>query len=244
MTPDELIAVACPKIGSMGSAFYFAPETLEKGKQLGLDGFRFYFLGRGGVLGDVEPRVVASAFGYFEPSLLARMWSSAKEVVSPRDAGRAYLECCRDFGRARLASLPGLNELCQAAEKVNDAADPAGLALYAGISAEPLADDLPARAMQLVAVLRELRGSAHLLAVVATGLEPRTAHYLRRPGDLGLFGWSADDTPTPTEEDRRKLSEADTMTDRLVRPPYSVLDEAEREALVRGLERMETALST
>ena len=57
MTPTELVQAACPKIGSLGGAFYFDKETLAKGKELGLDGFRFYFLGRGGVLGDVEPRV-------------------------------------------------------------------------------------------------------------------------------------------------------------------------------------------
>ena len=79
MTVDELIAQASPIIGAMGSAFYFVPETVAVGKANGLDGFRFYFLGRGGVLGDVEPAVVASAFGYFAPAVVARMWSSARD---------------------------------------------------------------------------------------------------------------------------------------------------------------------
>ena len=61
--------------GDIGSAFYFHPDTVAKAKSLGLDGFRMYFLGRGGVLGDVEPAVVSSAFGYFEPGLLAHMWN-------------------------------------------------------------------------------------------------------------------------------------------------------------------------
>jgi hypothetical protein len=42
MTPDELIAAVAAPIGSIGSSFYFAPETLAAGKELGLDGFRFY----------------------------------------------------------------------------------------------------------------------------------------------------------------------------------------------------------
>jgi len=61
MTPDELVAAACPKIRDLGFAYYFVPETLAKGDALGLDLFHFYVLGRGGVLGDVESGVVASA---------------------------------------------------------------------------------------------------------------------------------------------------------------------------------------
>jgi len=104
MTPQQLITAACPKIGALGSAFYFQPATLATGKEKGLDGFRFYILGRGGVLGDVEAPVITSAFGYFEPSLVARLWDSARAVVAPRDAGRLYMACCQEFGR-----IPGMN---------------------------------------------------------------------------------------------------------------------------------------
>ena len=83
MDSMALVQAACPKIGDLGSAFYFDPATVAKGKELGLDGFRFYFLGRGGVLGDVEPRVVQAAFGYFEPRLIAKIWDSARERMPP-----------------------------------------------------------------------------------------------------------------------------------------------------------------
>ena len=66
------------------AVFYFAPSTVAVGKEHGLDGFRFYFLGRGGVLGDVESQVVASAFGYFEPGLGDKMWD-----VGQREDGRS-----------------------------------------------------------------------------------------------------------------------------------------------------------
>ncbi|MEL7158325.1 MAG: hypothetical protein AAFN30_17235, partial [Actinomycetota bacterium] len=161
MTPEELVAAACPKIGTLGAAFYFDAATVTKGKELGLDGFRFYILGRGGVLGDVEAPVVHSAFGYFASGLIDKIWNDAKSKMPPRDAGRAYLEAAQDFGRAHFADIEGLDAFCQAAGAVNDATDAAALALYAGLAAEPLADDTPARAMQLTALLREYRGSAH-----------------------------------------------------------------------------------
>ena len=70
MTNDEFVSTACPIISVCGSAFYFAPSTLAIGADLGLDGVGFYVMGRGGVLGDVEPRVVSAAFGYFNPALV------------------------------------------------------------------------------------------------------------------------------------------------------------------------------
>ena len=106
MTPEETVAAACPKIGDLGWAFYFEPETLARGKELGLGGLRFYVIGRGGVLGDVEATVVRSAFGYFEPALVEKLWTEALEKVAPRVAARAYMECCAAFGRSRLPSPP------------------------------------------------------------------------------------------------------------------------------------------
>ncbi len=244
MTPEETVAAASPKIRDLGPAFYFAPETLATGKALGLDGLRFYVLGRGGVLGDVEAPVVHSAFGYFAPALIEKMWSSAKAKVAPRVAGRAYTECGAAFGRSRFAALADLDAFCAAADAVNDAADPVGLSLYSGIRAEPLADDFPARAMQLLTVLREFRGSAHLIAIRACGLDAKTAHYIRRPADVGMFGWSDDDAPSITDVEVAQLAAAEALTDRLVLPAYSALDAAGRDALISGLGRIEAVLSS
>jgi hypothetical protein len=243
MTPEALIADASPKIRDLGAPFYFVPETLAKGAEFGLGGLRFYFIGRGGVLGDVEASVICSAFGYFEPSFVAKMWNSAKDKVAPRVAGRAYMECSAEFGRSRLGDVADLESFCAAAGAVNDAADPVGLALYSGIVGEPLADDLPARAMQLVTVLREFRGSAHLIAIRASALDAKTAHFIRRPADTGMFGWTDADAPVITSAEVAKLAEADALTDRLVLPAYSVLDDAGRDALVSGLDRIAAALA-
>ena len=243
MTPEELVAAASPRIGAMGSAFYFVPETAARGKELGLDAFRFYFLGRGGVLGDVEPVVVASAFGYFNPDLVTKMWTTAKAVMAPRDAGRAYFEACAEHGRRRFDGVEGLDAFCAAAEAVDAAADPVGLPLYAGIRAEPRADDVAGRAMQLLAVLRELRGSAHLLAVRAAGVEPRTAHFVSRPADGAMFGWGEDQTPTISDQDRAAMVEAERITDRIVTPAYVGLDDVQQQALLGGLDAMEAALA-
>lgn len=243
MTPaDDLLAAACPLIGKLGAAFYFTPETLARGRELGLGGLRFYFLGRGGVLGDVEAPVVASAFGYFEPGMVAHLWDTAKAVLAPREAARVYLACAHEMGRARLGEVAGLEAFCDSAETVARAADPAALALFAGLVGEPLPGDAPARAMQLLVWLRELRGSAHLVAVVASGLSPRVAHYLRRPHDFVQFGWKESDVPIVTGDDRRRLVAADELTDRMLAPVFGILDDGGWAALLTGLEGAAAAL--
>ncbi len=240
---DKVVAEAGKKIGAMGSAFYFTEPAVSKGAELGIGTLRLYFLGRGGVLGDVDAPVVHSAFGYFKAEFLAAQWDKGRAKVPPPEAARVYMECCAEFGRSKLSGTDGLAGLCDAMAAVNDAADPTSLALYAGIQAMPLADDLPGRAMQLVAVLREYRGSAHLVAIVAQRLDPMIAHYIRRPEMFGAFGYGEDEVPEVNDEDRAKLAGADALTDAIVARAYGVLDEPQREALLGGLAAMERALA-
>lgn len=232
----------CEHIGVLGGAYYFELDTLEIGEKYGLDAMEFYFIGRGGVLGNVEPTVVSSAFGYFNPQLVEEMWHSANAKIAPREGARLYASACHQLGRSKLADLPELESLCAALEVVNQAADTRGLPLYAGHRAEPLPDDLPARAMHLLAVLREFRGAAHLCAIVASGIDPKKAHYMRRPDDMELFGWDPAEILPISAGDRLALERADELTDRIVAPAYDVLDPATTIALLGGLVAAESAL--
>jgi hypothetical protein len=234
VTTDELLAAAAPKLGALGGAFYFAPTTLAAGKEHGLDGFRFYFLGRGGVMGDVEPPVVVSAFGYFNPALVDKMWTTGRQKIAPTHAAELYRESCRQYGRDHLSAIPDLDRFCAAAEAIVAATDPAGFTLYAAAAAAPLPDDPPGRAMQLIAVLRELRGSAHLVAVRAVGLSAESAHYLRRPNDYASFGWG-DTPPAVSDDDRARLARSDELTDDLVRPAFAAIDAGAAETMVNVL---------
>jgi hypothetical protein len=195
------------------------------------------------VLGDVEAEVVISAFGYFNPDVVRTMWNTGREHVAPREAARAHFACGADLGRAKLAGVEGLESYCAAADAVNQAADYVGFPLYAGFRGEPLVDDLPGRAMQLTAVLREFRGGAHLVAVRASGLSARTAHFVTRPNDGPMFGWPEDGAPSVSDQDRQAMVAAELLTDAMVRPAYAVLDEAGADALATGAERIAAALA-
>jgi len=233
MTPLELVQASAPSIGNAGASFYFDPDTLARGKELGLDGFRFYFLGRGGVLGDVEPAVVASAFGYFNMGVVETMWDSGKQIMEPREAARAYLKCADRFGRTKLSGVDGLDDFNDAAETLIGNVETAGLALFAGISAEPLPEDAPARAYRNICTLRELRGSVHLVAIVASALPVAKAHAIRRPDDIAAFGW--DSSPEISDDNRASLKAADELTDRLLTPAFESLSDTQAEAFMAGV---------
>lgn len=230
------------KVADIGSAFYFAPDTLQRGKEAGLDGFRFYFLGRGGVLGDVEAGVVRAAFGYFEPGLVEKIWGSAREIMAPREAARLYMACAHDLGRAAFAGLQGLDGFADAATTVIGAVEGASLPLFEAVRCEPAPDDAPAAAIHQAMVLRELRGSVHLLAITACGLESRHAHAIRRPDALKLFGYQ--DEIEPTEDDRAKWLRAEQLTDDILAPAYERLSGEQAAALIAGVDAMHAALVT
>ena len=243
MTNEELVASVCPILNDNGWKYYFNPETASRGKALGLKGMEFYVAGRGGALGDCDGSVVAAAFGYFNPIIINAAWSLATAKVPARELGFAHYECAAALGREKLSAVANLQAFVDAAEKVNTAADPDGLALYAAFKSLPLAEDAPARAMQLMATLREFRGSAHLVAIRALGLTSKQAHYVKRPNDVANFGWGEADAPHIDDSVREKMKKVEDLTDQLVLPAYGVLDEAGRTALLEGAKAIAAALA-
>jgi hypothetical protein len=240
MQPIEIMR-ATNAIGTIGAAFYFHPDTVARGKEAGLDGFRFYILGRGGVLGNVEPAVVHGAFGYFHPALIAKMWTSASERVAPRDAAKLYHQCAHEFGRAKLANVEGLDAFVDAVTRIVDSVEGASLPLFTAARAEPVPLDAPAAAMHQAMVLRELRGSVHLLSLVAQGLDSAKAHAIKRPDDVTVFGYET--APDITDDDRATWQRAEEMTDQLLVPAYSLLSEDQAQALVAGTAAIAAAIA-
>src|SRR4051794_10319310 len=184
MEPLDVMAAIAKKTGDIGASFYFDPATVARAKELGIDGYRFYFVGRGGVLGDVDSGVVLSAFGYFHPKVIGRMWNTARKRIPPHDAAREFIECGHLYGRRMFTEVAGLDAYVEAAAHVIGAADGGAMALFAGVRAEPVPDDAPAAAIHQAMVLREMRGSAHLAAITAVGLPTSIAHAIKRPEDI------------------------------------------------------------
>ncbi len=163
-------------------------------------------------------------------------WEGGLAVAPLPETVARYVEVCRAWGRSRYAGLAEADRLADLLERVARAADPAGWPLFAAWRDQPLPDDGPGRVVQLLHVLREHRGSAHLGAVRAAGLRPLEAIVAGDggPGNAAFFGWS-DPLPEVTGELRARLARAEEVTDAQVGPAYAVLDDRERDDLLRLL---------
>lgn len=244
MPTADVIAATAPLITDIGSRFMLNPMSNEIGAAAGFTHpFQFYATGRGGVLGDVDADVVISAFGFFAPGLVRKFWESGSTVMAPRAAGTLFATAAQAWGRANLGSLDGMERLAELGEKVIDAADASALALFAGWRAEALPDDATGRAYQVLHVLREHRGSAHIVAVLASGLRPFEAKVGKDGRGAKSFGWAE------WKEDlldigavQTKLARAEALTDELVTPAYSVLSEDESADFIELVATVHAAL--
>lgn len=230
------------EIQNIGGAFMFSREAKAFGAATGVEGFIGpYTRGRGGVLGDVDADVVASAFGFFRPCTVRGAWESVP--MSPEEAAAGYLAACQDFGRRKLAGFESSQRLAELLRVVSDAADVAGVSLFAGWRALPLAADGPGRVLQLIHCLRELRGGLHLMAVRACGLSPFEAVLIGGspksdgPTQARLFGWGdlVDGTEV-TASMRERWDAAEAMTDELIGPAFAGLDDGSAKELVTLLQ--------
>jgi hypothetical protein len=231
-------AVAGP-VGKLGGAWMFDAEVHARGKELGLDAWAWYHCGRGGVLGQPDPEVIVAAFGFFNPVTQIKAWNKGIAVMTAPAIADEYAASCAEWGRrtfvdgkpedpARLADL---------LTTALDSAEVMGMPLFAGWRARLHAGptDGPARLAMAMQAAREHRGSCHLVAVTAAGVDPLQAVMSGRYGakNAEFFGWRE---PYPDPEGAKEaMGQAEKVTDDLVSPAYATLTEAERTELATGL---------
>ena len=177
-----LAATLEPVIGQV----FFSPECHAAYEQLGLspspasfgngvaapDG-PAYFTSRGSLMGQVEPEVVASAFGVFKPAVVVPCvqygWTrtDAPTIFAARRAG-AVAQLERVCG-------PAGAEVARAAELLERATTPLrepGRPLFAGLRAQwDDPSDPWTRLFHLGDMLREYRGDAHVCAWSTAGVD-------------------------------------------------------------------------
>jgi len=215
LSAHEAVRATADPIHDVGSKFMLDPATFARAAEWGWSNpFAFYFSGRGGVLGDVDPAVVTAALGWFNPLVVSAMWTEGVAVHGAREAGRRYAEAAALWGREHLQGVDGLERFVELGEQLVAGADATGRPLFAAWRAEPGVDDPPGRALQLVHMLREWRGANHLVATTSVGLGPLEA-ILTNEGEsqAKFFGWPE---PFPDCSGIKDLhGEAEDLTDRL-----------------------------
>jgi len=220
LSAEETVQAADRVIHDVGTAWMIHEDTRARAAEYGYGKhLPFYFAGRGGVLGNVDPGVVVASFGYWEPGLVRLMWGRGLAVASAREGARRYGQACAAWANDHLADFAPADRLAELAERVVAAAEEAGLPLFAGWRAEPRAESGPARLLQLVHVLREWRGNVHVVATTAAGLGPLEAILTNEgPEQAHFFGWRGDLPDCAHLKDRHVV--AQETTDRLVADVY------------------------
>lgn len=216
------------------SMFMMHPETfgdsVAAGYQNPLAG---YVAGRGGVLGEATGTTVSAVFAVFEPHFLGAMWEEGIAVRGAAGASDLYWEQTANFARKYLRSVEGLARIAALGEKLIAVAPVAGLPLYAGWRTMPLADDDPARSLQVMFVLRELRAGVHFNALTVSDIAPIEAHMLNKGHQYAaMFGW-----PEPFADGAEKVdryAEVEQVTNRRLAQFFAAaLEPGEAEELSR-----------
>ncbi|MEU8900362.1 helix-turn-helix domain-containing protein [Nocardia sp. NPDC048505] len=226
-----------------------------------------YFAGRAAPLGYAPAEVVHAVFYNFAPGEVARhipwVWGklTPREAIAVRESGSAAAL------RARIGEPSGLARVAELATRAAVSAPVEGRVLYAGLRALAVPEDPVAAVWHAATLLREHRGDGHNIVLAAHGIGGTEAHVLMALG-LGLraeeFGrvhhlpraqlaavvdglrerGLVDAAGGFTDSGRDIKQRIETGTDELSAPAYDVLDAAELDELIAGLEPIAAALDS
>ncbi len=226
MQPDEAARLSAEGIGMVPAGFMLDGATYERGGELGFDGFDFYTAGRGGPLGDVDGRVVAATFVFFNHPHIVDSWERGLKVSSPFESAGAFAACGYAWAGTHLADGPDYGRLAELSGRVVEGADIACAPLFVAWAAVPEPDEPKALALHRLNLLREFRNALHGASVLASGLTPIEALAVKTPYMATIFGWTDPLPDAPSCRDR--WEEAERATDRAVGRAIAVLAPTER----------------
>lgn len=195
MTDPRFLAAAIAAGGpieQVGATWMLHPEQFEATTEAGYGHpFAGYFVGRGGVLGDVSAEVVDATFAMFAPEVVTTMWDMGVPVHGCRGGAELYFRQAAEWAERHLAGAPGLERFAELGERVIASAPTLGLPLFAGWRTLPRVSDPAGHALQVSLILRELRGAIHVAALATAGVTPVQAHKLAGKPDeyIDMFGW-------------------------------------------------------
>ncbi len=224
-------------IGDLGGNWMMGEAEEQATADAGMVDWQLYFLGRHGVLGDVDTDVILAAAFFFPPDHLRRQWGIARELMTPEEGLRRYLVVCHQWGRDRLAGFAEVERLSELGLKVIDASSVVGLPLFAGWRAVPLPAAGPntgaERCAQVLQVLREHRGACHGVALASLQLDPLVAVLANQGGEQNAveYGWQPP-FPKVTDADRLLRERVEELTDDLAAVAYDGLSVGEQTDLV------------
>ena len=163
---------------------YFAEESRAAAAEVGFRGFWMGYFGfRMAPMGPVGPDVAVSACFGFHPSRAHRALPDAWTFAAPQAALQARLAGSTAALTRLAAAAPGVaetvGEAADLAWAAATAADTAGRVLGAANQALPRPSDPFGALWQASTTLREHRGDGHNAVLIASGVGPVDAHWLK-----------------------------------------------------------------
>jgi hypothetical protein len=219
------------RINQRGADLFFDELAIKYGADHGVDNFLvLYGAGRAGVMGDVTAAQVVSAFGFFEPGLVHKMWSSMEPDVRPSAVAEVFAAALAAAARERWDEAPAA-VVATVGRKVADRVTALGMPLFAGWRDVAVPGDPIGAAAVTVMTLRELRGDIHIQSIAASGVEPLEADFFTR-GEQGvqLHGWKPPYPDVAHHAEAMAAAQASTSA-RMGRIYDAALDGSELDAL-------------
>jgi hypothetical protein len=229
MNEDDRAQATAETVSGLTSAFMLDGATYVAGAGLGFEALDFYFCGRAGVLGDVDPEIVTAALAFFHPETVARSWTNGRSVMPRPEAAEAFAGCAARWADAHLGDDVDWPRLSSLASTVIGSASVIAAPLFAGWRAMPVPGEPKQAAHHRLNILRELRMARHASAVVSVGIDPGDAVRHRSPHMRPIFGWDEAELDPSTAA---CWDEAEALTNRATARDYAVLSAAEAAELV------------
>ena len=234
-TVPETIDRVFKPIQQFTRGWMLVESTGDYGVSIGMrTGREFWIVGRAGVLGSCTPEVAAAALAFHAPEPVYEAWTHLPDDMTHLDIAHHYQSRITAWGDEALATFDyeRLEVIDRLGRRIVDAAPGSLGALFTGWRAMPIPEGIGARVALTTHILREMRGAAHLVAVIACGLTPLDAilastnapprtgpGYAVRMGFTGPF--------RDAEQIREQRLEAEALTARILEPYFAALSPAE-----------------
>ena len=233
--PDTIERVFKP-IQQFTRGWMMSPDTDTYGREvLGLDRPRqFWVVGRAGVMGDCTAEVAAAALAFHALDHVADAWDNLPDGLDHLTVSHHYAGRVAEWGDRVISTFDPdrMDRLDRLGRRIIDAAPASIGAIFTGWRSLPPPTTVGARVAMTTQILREMRGAAHVTAVIASGLSPVDAilastnapprtgpEWAERMGFTGPF--------RDPEEIRAARLEAEVLTARILEPSFAALDPTE-----------------
>ncbi|MBV9100521.1 MAG: hypothetical protein JOZ46_04260 [Candidatus Dormibacteraeota bacterium] len=235
---------------------YFAPESLERYREIGLrGGWMGYFASRSAAMGAVGPEVVIATFHNFAPPMVRRALPDAWQFSTPERVLQARVDVVDSALRRLWGEDASGDDVAYAAGVLLDMAmglHRDGRPLFAAHAALEVPSAPHIALWHACTLLREHRFDGHVAALTVHDVSGLEAHVVRvAAGDsvdavtMRRFrGWTDEDWNAAadrlrdrgildrndglTEKGHELLAGVEGVTDRLAAPPWDELDAAAR----------------